>query len=42
MDVVGRIVEIRNGIAANQPYQIGSNYRPGIYYVEIVQGAERQ
>lgn len=41
MDVLGRLVEARKGIASNTSLQIGANYRPGIYVVEAVQGNER-
>jgi hypothetical protein len=42
MDMLGRIVEVRDKIAANSTIYIGNNYRPGIYLVEVVQGTERQ
>jgi hypothetical protein len=41
-DMSGRIVEARNGIGANTTFHIGSDLQPGIYVVEVVQGAERQ
>jgi hypothetical protein len=42
MDVFGRIVETRSGIAANTSFYIGKNFRPGIYLVEVTQGKQRQ
>jgi 5-methylthioadenosine/S-adenosylhomocysteine deaminase len=42
MDVLGKIVEARDGIMANTNFHIGSNFPPGIYLVEVVQGTERQ
>jgi len=41
-DVLGRLVETRLNIAANGKLQIGSNYGQGIYFVEVVQGTQRQ
>src|SRR5207342_1458105 len=42
LDVSGRIVEKRNGMAANTTFHIGSNFQPGIYLVEITQGKQQQ
>lgn len=41
-DVLGRVVETRLNIAGNGKLQLGSNYRQGIYFVEVVQGKQRQ
>ena len=41
-DVLGRIVETRNGIVANTTFQFGSDLQPGIYVVEVLQGTKRQ
>jgi hypothetical protein len=41
VDVVGRIVEIRQGLASNTTFPVGARYRPGIYYVEAVQDGKR-
>jgi hypothetical protein len=41
MDVKGRLVETKQNVQPNQTLRIGDNYRPGIYFVEVVQGAER-
>ena len=41
-DALGRIVEARSGIGANTTFHIGSDLRPGIYVVEVLQGTKRQ
>lgn len=41
-DLNGRIIETRTNIAANQLLKIGSNYKAGMYYVEVVQGGNKQ
>ncbi|TDH26763.1 T9SS type A sorting domain-containing protein [Segetibacter sp. 3557_3] len=41
IDAVGRLIEMRSKVASNSSLTIGDKYRPGIYYVEIVQGSER-
>ena len=38
VDVLGRVIEVRNNIFAGQYLQIGNNYRPGVYFVEVTQG----
>jgi hypothetical protein len=40
-DMLGRTVEQRNSLQASQSLQIGQDYRPGIYWVEILQGGEK-
>jgi hypothetical protein len=42
MDLNGRVVELFNNLSANQSLQIGANYRPGMYIVEMIQGNERK
>ncbi len=42
VDAGGRVVESRTNIRANTTIQLGNNYRPGIYYVEVVQGDQRR
>lgn len=42
LDVLGRVVETRSNITANSTLFFGSDYRPGIYFVEVVQGAEKR
>lgn len=40
-DPSGRIIETRTGLSANSSIEIGANYRPGVYYAYVVQGAEK-
>ncbi|HJW15497.1 MAG TPA: family 10 glycosylhydrolase [Flavisolibacter sp.] len=37
-DNTGRVIEVKNGIAPNSSVRIGAEYRPGVYYLEIMQG----
>lgn len=39
MDAMGRVIETRQGIAANGSISIGHLYRPGVYYAELMQGS---
>ena len=41
MDVSGRVIESRNGVASNTVLQLGANYRAGTYVVHLQQGAKR-
>ncbi|MEO6069300.1 MAG: T9SS type A sorting domain-containing protein, partial [Chitinophagaceae bacterium] len=41
-DMQGKLIENRQNISANQSLIFGNSYRPGIYFVEIIQGAERK
>ncbi len=36
IDAVGRIMEERTGISADQTFQIGSSYQPGIYFIRVI------
>ena len=42
INVYGQVIENRNNIAPVQTVKIGGNYRPGIYFLEIIQGANRK
>ena len=42
LDVSGRIIETRNGLASNTTFNIGNNFQPGIYLVEVTQRKQRQ
>jgi hypothetical protein len=42
VDVSGRVVEKRTQVNANTSIQVGNKLMPGIYFVEVVQGATRQ
>lgn len=41
-DNMGRVLETRSGVAANGTIRFGSQYRPGVYLVEIAQGDTKQ
>ena len=40
-DVSGRTIERKNSIPFDQFIKLGSNYRPGVYIVEVVQGTSK-
>lgn len=42
LDLYGRVVETIPNTATGQTYHIGEAYRPGIYFVEVIQGSERR
>jgi hypothetical protein len=42
MDAAGRIIEQRSGVVPNGTLYIGSTYRPGVYYVQVMQGSALQ
>ena len=37
VDEVGRVVEVRQNLAANTSVPVGHNYKPGVYYAQAVQ-----
>ena len=37
----GQLMERKTNVAANILLQFGANYKPGIYYVKVVQGTEK-
>ncbi len=41
-DYLGRIVERRTGVPANGTIYLGNQYRPGMYFMEIIQSDNRQ
>jgi hypothetical protein len=41
-DISGRIIETKYGLPANYSISIGHSYKPGLYYVEIIQGNQKQ
>lgn len=41
-DASGRLIESRGSIVKGSQLQFGSNYPPGVYFVEVVQGVVRQ
>jgi hypothetical protein len=42
VDVSGKIIEVRKNLVAGQTFQLGANYRPGMYFVELIQGDTRR
>lgn len=40
-DAKGRLVEMKSGVASNSTLQIGRAYKPGVYYVEVIQGTAK-
>jgi hypothetical protein len=40
-DAVGRVLEVRSNIAANGTIQIGQNLHAGVYFAELIQGAQK-
>ncbi len=41
-DMTGRLIEQRSNLSANQALRVGDNYRAGMYYVEVTQGASKK
>ena len=42
INVNGQIIEPPNTITTGQTLQFGENYRPGVYFVEVLKGANRK
>lgn len=42
MDHTGRVLQTRQGVAANGTITFGSAYRPGVYFAEVTQGGAVQ
>ncbi len=42
MDMQGKLIEQRQNIQPNQVLRIGQTYSPGIYFIEVMQGAKRK
>jgi uncharacterized repeat protein (TIGR03803 family) len=40
IDNMGRVIEVRKGMTANSTLFIGQNFRPGVYYVEVLQNGK--
>ena len=40
-NALGKVMAVRNNVPATATVQLVQNYRPGIYYAEVVQGKER-
>jgi hypothetical protein len=41
VDALGRMIEVKQGIAANGTIPIGHQYRPGVYYAEVLQNGKK-
>jgi hypothetical protein len=41
IDALGVVIESRGGIPVNGTFKLGGNYRPGIYFTEVLQGNDR-
>jgi hypothetical protein len=41
VDGVGSVVEARQGMGANSTLAVGHSYRPGVYYVQVLQGNQK-
>jgi hypothetical protein len=42
IDLQGRVVRLMQNLTAGQTVQLGSEYRPGVYFVEMIQGGNRK
>ena len=42
MDVQGKLIEARNNVLPGQTLRLGSNYRPGTYFIHAIQGKQRR
>ena len=42
MDVLGRVVEMKNNMAVSEKYTFGNGLKPGVYLAEIIQGKNRK
>lgn len=42
LDNYGNVVEARNNLSPNSYIRIGSNYKPGNYFIELIQGSAKQ
>jgi hypothetical protein len=41
-DVSGRIIETRNNVTAGSTFTLGDKYRPGSYFIRVMQGKEHK
>ena len=41
-DITGKVVESRQQVTANATIRLGNQLRPGIYFVEVIQGTSRK
>jgi hypothetical protein len=41
-DVTGKVIETRSNLPANGMFYIGSNYAPGMYFLQVIQGRQSE
>ena len=41
LDATGKLFEMKGGVAPNGSIAVEHNWRPGMYYAEVVQGEQR-
>jgi hypothetical protein len=39
---MGQVVDVKRGLLAGQVFQVGSAYKQGTYFVEMIQGSKKQ
>ncbi len=42
IDMSGKLIEQRTNLQANQKIKVGDNYRPGLYFIEVIQGDSKK
>jgi len=42
VDMLGRVIEIKNNIGSNKTLTLGENYKPGTYLINVIQGTNHQ
>jgi trimeric autotransporter adhesin len=42
LNISGKLVEVKRNIVAGQTIQLGNNYMPGMYIVEVIQGEKKK
>jgi hypothetical protein len=38
VDLLGRQIEARNGLPANETFRVGRRWKPGVYVVHVFEG----
>jgi hypothetical protein len=41
-DIFGKTIETKKDLQPGQALKLGAEYRPGLYFVELIQGKDRQ
>jgi hypothetical protein len=39
---MGRTIQVFDNLPPNQTMQIGASYRPGLYFIEMIQGKQKK